>query len=490
MVDVLTPTEAREVLTRLADAARADVPDAWAAGTQLMLGWDARTWLAVDDLARRWSSYGGPIVAGSQGWPGASLAEASGFVATVTSMHSDGRVREHATAVLAVIPGRLSASALAVRALDHVAEVRAKATNGLAREAADPHAEAVFSILLARGERRHAQAAIDVVLGALLKRHSPEEIAERLIASSDRATRRWAYRFAHTQNLLNAEHLMRVVATDADQGLRTDAATWLAPIATAAQLHALLRGRSAIGRIMAVHALAEEDLDDRALVDALCDPAARVRRVAQWRAGRRGVDPAPVYRGYLARSATSPRRLAAALDALGEIGTPQDVAAIAPYLSSPRVPVRNAATAAIGALSEGSQLQALLVPLLLDPSPRITRSAARALIRGGTPARLAEQAWAAHDQPWSRRAAWQVMRSTTSWGSLVADLLAASDEDPLLQQLGTLGLRNWLRTTAAHTYQAPTPDQLIQIERLLPYVGLDTRQRHMVAFHAGLARGR
>lgn len=59
--------------------------------------------------------------------------EPAGVVATVTSWHVNGRVRERATRILGESRGSLRGAALSVRLLDHVPQVRAAAFAGLAR---------------------------------------------------------------------------------------------------------------------------------------------------------------------------------------------------------------------------------------------------------------------------------------------------------------------------------------------------------------------
>jgi len=130
---MLTPTEARAALATLVEAAKGGTRDAWTSGAQLLEACDGRTWLLLDDVARSYGpadAYGLPV-SGTSGWLGSDLDEPSGFVAAITSLHVDGRIRQRATQALTHRTGPLATAALAVRALDHVQQVREDALAGL-----------------------------------------------------------------------------------------------------------------------------------------------------------------------------------------------------------------------------------------------------------------------------------------------------------------------------------------------------------------------
>ena len=117
---MLTPAEARATLATLVEAAKGDKCEAWTSWTRWLDECDGRTWLLLDDVARAYGpadAYGVPV-SGTRGWLSSNLTEPTGFVAAVTSLHADGRIRQRATQVLAGRPGRLRAAALAVRCMD------------------------------------------------------------------------------------------------------------------------------------------------------------------------------------------------------------------------------------------------------------------------------------------------------------------------------------------------------------------------------------
>jgi hypothetical protein len=485
---MLTPTEARAALATLVAAAVGDMRDAWTSGAQWLEQCDGRTWMLLDDVARAYGpadSYGVPV-SGTRGWLSSSLNEPTGFVAAITSLHADGRIRQRATQVLAGQPGRLRAVALAVRCLDHVAQVRDDALAGLLPQAGAEGAEVVLGVLLAGRGRQYAPETLIAFLGQLEATLSSGDLLDLLRDSRDRRVRRWAHVYAHDRALLDADALTGLVGGEPDQWLRAEAARWLGEVADVAQLARLLDSRFVDGRLLALTKLDDADLSTDQIRALLEDPFARVRESAQWRARRRGFDVPATYRNWLSSGERTGARLAATLDALASLGTAADADLVASQLNSGNVRVRASAAAAVAALADAASARSLLRPVLLDDSPRVATAAARGLTRAGATGADAETAWADSERPWTRRAAWRLSRGGGGWDRVVADLRAASDPDAALNRLGRAGLRNWLDTAAATTWGHPSAAQGAQIEQLLLRVGLSPRERCEVAFHAGI----
>jgi HEAT repeat protein len=484
---MLTPTEARTALATLVKAAQSEIPASWIDGAQWLEACDGRTWLLLDDMARNYGpsdAYGVPV-SGTRGWLGPNVDEPSGFVAAITSLHADGRIRQRATRVLAQRTGRLAAAALALRALDHVPQVREDAQAGLLVQATLPSAEAALAVLISGAARVHGASILQVFVGAVESGERQAQLLAQLMESQDRSLRRWAFARAQHHGLLPADRLAVVAKTEQDQLLRAEAVRWLGAVATPEQLQHLLQGRFVDGRVLALTTLSDPDLATEVVVSLLDDSSARVRSVAQWRARRRGVDPTSTYRARLRQGEGPPARLAASIDGLSSLGTHEDVELIQAYLADANIRVRAAAASGLALLAEPSQARELLVPLLVDGSPRVSAAAARGLARvGGTCADAAEALTS--EQPWSRRAGWRLCRSVGGWQRVVADVNAAADTDPLLAGLGLAGLRNWLDAAAATTWGQPTEAQRTHISQQLPQTGLNSRERRMLAFHAGM----
>ena len=485
---MLAPSEARATLATLVAAAVGDKREAWTSGALWLEECDGRTWLLLDDVARAYGpadAYGVPV-SGTRGWLSSNLAEPTGFVAAITSLHADGRIRQRATQVLAGRPGRLRAVALAVRCLDHVAQVRDDALLGLLPQAGAECAESVLGVLLAGRGRRYAPETLTAFLGQLEAALPPSELLNLLHDSADRRVRRWVHVYAHRRALLDAVSLIALVGGERDQWLRAEAARWFGEVADETQLAELLDSRFVDGRLLALTKLDDADLSEDQILTLLEDPSARVRESAQWRARRRGLDVPATYRSWLSGGERTGARLAASLEALASLGAATDADLVASHLQSSNVRVRASAAAAVAALADAASARELLRPALLDDSPRVAAAAARGLVRAGATGADAETAWADSERPWTRRAAWRLSRGGGSWDRVVADLRAASDPDPVLNGLGRAGLRNWLDTAAATTWGQPTAVDRAQIEQLLPGAGVTTRERRTLAFHAGI----
>lgn len=155
---MLTAAEARNLVQSLAVAARDGDAEARSEGLRALNSCDARGWLLLDQVARSMAGRGDSPLGGPQGWLSADLTEPTGFVAAVTSLHTDGRVRQRATRVLATLPGRVPVTALAVRLLDHVEQVRDGAAVALLGRLGAEDAAPFLRILLAGRDRRRAAA--------------------------------------------------------------------------------------------------------------------------------------------------------------------------------------------------------------------------------------------------------------------------------------------------------------------------------------------
>jgi hypothetical protein len=424
-------------------------------------------------------------VSGTQGWLSPSAAETTGFVAAVTSLHVDGRIRQRATRVLARLDGRVATTALAIRLLDHVPEVRNEARQALLPRLDARNAEAVLDVLLAGRGRQHARAALETVRDTLLESQPAADLVSTLVASDVRDVRRWAYSLGHERQLLSAEQLHDAVQSDPDQWLRATCARWLLEAAMPEHLSRLLTAKSVEARLVALARVTDEALSDEDVARLLVDRAPRVREQARWRARRRGIDVADWCRRQLMAANAPPGTVAACLDGLAVCGDATDLPDIRARLRHPSARVRAAAVYAVVGRAAREEAIGILGLGLLDPSPRVVCTVAGALVRLQAPQRTAEAAWASA-QPWSRRAAWRLSRGAGSWDRVEADLRAAMDEDPQLASLGLTGIGNWLQTSAATTWAVLSEPQRDRIRDLLATGPFDDTVRRLVTFHAGI----
>ena len=479
----MTLPEARDLVRELALAATGGGTDAWVAGARLLEQLDGRSWLLLDEAARASTYADGTPVSGVQRWLGTSAAEPSGFVAAVTSLHVDGRIRQRATRMLAEMDGRVATTAVAVRLLDHVPQVRDEARHALLPRLAVGSAEAVLGVLLAGRGRQYAGAALEVVRETFLDLLPAAELVSTLLLSRQRDVRRWAFTCGHERHLLTSEQLLAAVRSDPDQWLRATCSEWLLEVATPQQLRPLLTARTVEARLVALARIPDDGLGDDDLVRRLADRAPRVREQARWRARRRGIDAADWYRGQLDVPIAPARTMAACLDGLAAVGGNQDLAAFTAGLRHHSARVRAAAVTGVSTYAVREEALAALEPVLLDMSPRVSSAAARALVRLQALQATAEIAWTSV-QPWSRRAAWRLSRGAGSWDRVEADLRAGADADPQLASLGLAGVRNWLETNAATTYAVLSDAQSERIRELLATDFLGEATRRNVAFHA------
>lgn len=485
---MLTAAGVRDLVERLAVAAREGGPEARLEGLKALGSCDAREWLSLDQAARSFAGGGSPV-GGPKGWRDADVTEPTGFVAAVTSFHADGRVRQRATRVLATISGPVPVTALAVRLLDHVVQVREEAARALHGRLGPEDAAPVLGVLLAGRDRGRASAALAWASGVLVGRVPVTELVDVLLRRGERDVRRWALDLAHEQDLLPADRLLEIVELDPDPWVRTVAAGWLLPVATPDQLRALLVSRTAEARLTALVRLPDDALAEEALLPLLLDRVPRVREQARRRARQRGIDVARWYREQVTGPGLSDHGLVACLDGLAVEGGPEDVPVLGAHLRHDGSRVRVAALSGVTAHMSRPDAVALAAPLLLDVSPRVASAAARTLVRTGAPRGATEAAWAS-TQPWSRRAGWRTDRGRGGWDRLVADLRAAAHEDPVLAAEGVAGVGSWVRTGAATTWGTLSDAQQDAVARGLRAGALDAATARSVAFHAGITRDR
>jgi hypothetical protein len=489
---VLTPAQARVALTELREAATASAGRREVGWARLSAALPADL-VRIDANARTGWPWGGPPWTALRSDP-KDLAEPTGLVAAVASMHPDGRVRQPAVRALSERPGPLPAALLALRSVDHVTQVRDDALVGLEAHASVEEARAALPVLLAVAARERGQAAVSRYAAALTHHNGGLGVMLRLLDSPDRRTRRWAFTSCLDGGLLGVDDLLAAAQDRHDQFIRRAAADVLErqrPADTAALL-TLMNGRYVDGRVAALAALSDQDLTDADLRAALLDRSSRVGDTARWRARRRGLDVAGVYRRVLSAGEAgdaAPGLVVAALLGLVWTGDRGDLPLITSRLVDPQPSVRAAAIRALVARTEPGEGAQLVAGLLLDESSRVAVAAARVLAAAApaTTKETEEAAWGSN-QPWSRRAAWHIGKARGGWDRVEADLRAAADPDPDVAALGRTSLLNWLRTAAATTWRQPQGAQADRFAALLTPAKLGADVERLVAFHAGLPR--
>jgi hypothetical protein len=194
---VIVPPRTRtpeEVVAVLALAAVEGRFPHWVDGVAVLAAFDAREWIQASDVARRHR----PALTARdpQRWATVNLDEPTGFVAVLASWHADGHLREQAIGHLAGRRGPVVASALAVRLLDHVPQVREAALRALRPQLCADVVECMLGVLVAAADRRWSPLAIEAVLGALQDAGDLHDTLRRLLTTPDVRLRRWAHTMA------------------------------------------------------------------------------------------------------------------------------------------------------------------------------------------------------------------------------------------------------------------------------------------------------
>jgi hypothetical protein len=386
----------------------------------------------------------------------------------LASTHRDGFLRERAVRLLEDRSEPVAAAALAVRAVEHVSEVREIAREALRRRTDATDAAVVVPILLAARGRRAAAGALDDYLARL----APESV-RALVRSADPATRAFATERAE----LSADELIGIAARDPSTRCRT-AAAHRALDADPEAARTLLDARPAGVRALAVDAAPDALVRER-LPLLLLDRAWLLRRAAQRRATALGEDAAALYRRHL------PARPAIA--GLGEVGSEADVDLLVPLVGVDFPPgPRRAAIRAVGSLAPRETRLALLPPLLEDEAPGVVREAARQLRRlhwspsGGDLDRLLRS-----PHVWTRRAALALAVATGGWDAAIAALALYDDREAALRETARSTLGVWL-TSRAPSAGDPRRDQRERLATSLARSPVPADVERLVRFHAGL----
>lgn len=472
----------------LASAALDGDPDARRDALVGLSQLDGTQWLRLDESVRgagRWWYPGGWHVSTEADRWRAAMADPGALDLTVVvgSMVADGRIRERAVRLLADRRGPVVAAALALRTLDHVPVVRAAARDALVSALAGPatpdDAVRALGVVLAGGGRVRGRDAVAAVLTVATRTTTNSDLVEHALRSPDRIVRRWAADVACRSGLLTPERLLTLVRAEADHVVLLTYADHYLATADRAQVGALLDAPRVVVRVRAFD-VAVADLTDEHVLTLTTDAAARIRERARGQAARRGLD---LSAWTLARLATDPppRMHAACLETLAGTGEPRHVDVLRAALGSAEPRVRGAAVSGLGVLADRDAVIAIARPAMLDPSPRVTAAAARALARVFAGPAVTDEAWSS-PQPWSRRAAWAVSRSSGGWHRLEGSLRAALDPDPALAARGTQDVAAWLDAYGARMWLDLAPEQRGRIADLLDRAPLGAQRTRVAAF--------
>ncbi|USQ87911.1 hypothetical protein NFX46_31780 [Streptomyces phaeoluteigriseus] len=346
----------------------------------------ADAWIELDAGAR-WDDwyeqpYGWTTWEQSDGGRALSAAVRSGEALTEAQLalalcHRDGRIREAVLAGVAHHPALLPL--LVLRCADWAEPVRVSARRRLAESLDAGRAVGLLPLILRVDRRQHGEFATELAEGLL--RGAPGELLAPLYTTTNRLTRRYAYRRAAREGLLSPAELARVAARDADpvvQSLCADAA--LAAVRESGAyddvLGPLLAARGPRVRSIGVTALRPAERPEEAM-GFLADPSGLVRACARYVVRQGGIDPLAWYRDRCADPG-DPTLRPSAVVGLAECGARADAALLWPLLKHPVAAVRAQAVAGLRVLDAADVRR--LWPMLDDPAAGVVREVTLAVL--------------------------------------------------------------------------------------------------------------
>ncbi|SDO49917.1 hypothetical protein [Lentzea jiangxiensis] len=437
----------------------------------------ARELLRIDHDARRFR-YEGPALGEPEKWTSEVLASPVPVVAVLASMHPNGYVRERAVRSLVTSPDAVSDRALAVRVSDHVRVIREVAVREVLRRRTLDNAERVVPVLHRIEQRGRGFEVLALYLRALITEHGEANVWARLRSSADHDLRRAAFRHSFDSGLLGLPDAVVLLPGERDQVVRRRLIEIIADSAAPDIIaKVLLRDRSAESRTLALVKLSAAQLDPADVERLLLDSSVLTRLWARRRWQEMGRDPAVVY-ATSARSTATPIVRARAHIGLAETGTAIERREVVALVRSTELPLRKVGLSLLRSRATEEDIPLLLRSVAGDHS-RVARLAGEVLIDNPRLWTVAELApFKAAEDPELRRRAWWIHRRRGGWEAVIADLELLHDSDPRLAGSG--------RQRDLPMYSRPTATQQRRITELLSTAPIERRQRHFIAFAAGL----
>ncbi|MET7278475.1 hypothetical protein ABZS29_09610 [Kribbella sp. NPDC005582] len=456
---MIAPSEADAVLWRIRHACLGDDAEPRAELLAWLVGLPAAGVLQVAERARGTRYVLGPLGEAAD-WD-RLLGSRDLLAACVASMHADGYLRERAVRVLSDCAGDLVARCLALRAVDHVEQVRRVAL----AELVNRPVPSALGVLLRVRERTHGAAALATYGGYF--------DLTKLLDEQDFAVRRFAYDGLMAG--LGSGEVEARLAVENDQWSRRRLVEHWMSIDPVAAKEALLSSRYVEGRLFVLYDGTDELFQRSELEERLLDRSPRVRAAARWRYRRAGYDSAPYYRFHWESNG-----VASALMGLRETGQRFTEVEARTALASDEPRVR---LAALHLWPDERPPKQVLLELLADPSGAVVKPAARLLAR--TPGiRYDDVAPAAASaEIFMRRAAWRVRCELGGWNRLRADLEALRDPDEELAQAASQDLGSWLEFHAASTFVPLLPSERDAIRSRLDQPRLRPEVAELIRFH-------
>lgn len=483
MLWVLAMQELDAILSRLGAACLQGSAPELVEGEARLASLTVPDLIRLDERARFMTWSRANVLGPAEHWENLLDRAPTAVVAVVASMHRDGFLRERAVVALASQPGSLASLALALRAVDHVSEVRDRAATALSLRLDVDSIPLVFGVLVRLAGRSHGRAALDRYLAAV--GGYDDRLLELLTTADDFLVRRLAYREGLGRGLLTGNDLPRMVATERDQWSRRMLAESWAKADPDSAMPVLLHGCYVEGRLIALYELPQDVFRGEDLEQLMVDRSARVREAARWRYRRSGSDPQAFYRARWEGAGLDDPKAHRVLQGLRETGMRLTGEEARAAVTDESAPTRLEALLLWPDPGPGRDL---LLRLILDDARPVQKEAAKQLAAIGS-TRYDDVASAAVAPSVSqRRAAWLVRRALGPWDRVRGDLEAMADTSEELAGAARADLLKWLAYRAATVYEVPFPSEKAAIKGLLETADLSPDFKTQLAFHARIAR--
>jgi HEAT repeat protein len=386
----------------------------------------------------------------------------------VASAHGNGHVREEAIRLLAKRHEPAALLFLIPHVNEWVPQIRLRAKTALLAKLQEAPGEFAMALPLLerlRKSRRDDHAVLVDAIRAALRNEPGLHSLRAAIVSGDRLIRRAAYLLALSSDEASIEDLIgSALACDDIRVCMSAARLVMARPALASWVQSLRTSRvPSVRRLVLDRAVASSDLGD--VRNFLLDRNAGVRSSAQfYLRGEKATEVAAFYREALRTS--SDTAVATALLGIGEVKSISDLEIVRPFLTSAKPRIRAAALAAVDRLAGAEAVSALSVALM-DPSPRVAKTALTALqLRpGALSANELLDIFGKCNEVHVKKNAVRLMADLTRWNAL-ACLLHCAVDATTARSLAMALIDVWIRH-ANRSFVSPNDDEAVRIDQAL-----------------------
>ena len=393
------------------------------------------------------------------------------------SSHANGYVRAAAIEKLATSNSGREIPFLALRANDWVKPIATRAHALLVDRLRSDNRDDILStlpfIIRALRGRRHEHADIVNALGSVLLVDQSDDVLSELIGF-DLAVRRPVFALLFRASKSIPKRLVRAALRDKDAQIRAQAINSIGADTAfenreAILLEALSADPAPLVRRMALNTVMLEMPDRLAALfpGILMDHAASVRDLARFISANQQLPfvPRDIYLQALVGG--SPKRVAAALEGVGETGDGADADVVAPFLSNDHARIRRAALRALGKLDAERGVSSA-IDRLGDTSSSVRRTAIAVLSANASRVDFSVLRGRARElpDPRSRTDVLKLLIEAPKWDAVAFLLEAVADQDEAVSAAAVELIKRWLEAFN-RTQTAATAAQVDRIIMLL-----------------------